>query len=275
MLNSAIWISCGFSITGSVVSGAENLARAFKGLLMALSDRIPGDDIILMAWAAGSTSHGGTHSREQPASCADVLSLVDGLWGQAALLPTVALTCVWFWSLFRPSAMAPPVVFVIGLLLDLLGSLPLGVGEGDHVGYARSGLGGYGGSFPPRNCRRFRLVFTTVACGIATLNWALVSLLTFSFIPPGPVLFQAGLAAAISSRGDPAGPRSSFHRRSGFGMIRREVRLGRRSSSAAPCWSVEPKRCSWVVSPPVCARCRWRKAAVIPRWPRTTASPPG
>ena len=126
-----------------------------------------------------------------------LLSLVHfGLWGQAALLPTVALTCVWFWSLFRPAAMAPPVVFVIGLLLDLLGSLPLGVGEVTML--ATHGIA--------QRLRRllFRhgftvvwLIFTTVACGIATLNWALVSLLTFSFIPPGPVLFQAGLAAAM------------------------------------------------------------------------------
>ena len=51
-----------------------------------------------------------------------------GIAGQAALLPAVALCCVWFWSVFRPHAMPPPVVFLIGLLLDLLGYLPLGVG---------------------------------------------------------------------------------------------------------------------------------------------------
>jgi rod shape-determining protein MreD len=48
--------------------------------------------------------------------------------GQAALLPAVALCCVWFWSLFRPQGLPPPVVFLIGLLMDLLGYLPLGVG---------------------------------------------------------------------------------------------------------------------------------------------------
>ena len=58
-----------------------------------------------------------------------LLSLAPfGLWGQAALLPTVALTCVWFWSLFRPEAMAPPMVLALGVLLDLIGILPLGVG---------------------------------------------------------------------------------------------------------------------------------------------------
>ena len=41
------------------------------------------------------------------------------------------------------------------------------------------------------------LIFTAVACGIAAMNWVLVSALTFSFEPIGPVLFQAGLAAAM------------------------------------------------------------------------------
>jgi rod shape-determining protein MreD len=119
-----------------------------------------------------------------------------GLWGQAALLPTVALTCVWFWSLFRPAAMAPPVVFLIGLLLDLLGFLPAGVG-------ALTLLTTY---WIARRLRRFLfrqgfpvvwLIFISVACGIAAMNWALVSLLTFGLEPIGPVLFQAGLAAAM------------------------------------------------------------------------------
>jgi len=126
-----------------------------------------------------------------------LLSLAPfGLWGQAALLPTVALTCVWFWSLFRPAAMAPPVVFLLGLLLDLLGYLPPGVG-------ALTMLTTYGIA---QRLRRFLsrqrftvvwLIFIGVACGIAAMNWTLVSLLTFSLVPPGPVLFQAGLAAAM------------------------------------------------------------------------------
>jgi len=100
------------------------------------------------------------------------------------------------WSLFRPSAMAPPMVFLIGLLLDLLGFLPLGVGAVTMLtthGIAqrlRRLLARQGFSI-------IWLIFITVACGIAAMNWALVSLLTFSVEPPGPVLFQAGLAAAM------------------------------------------------------------------------------
>ena len=126
-----------------------------------------------------------------------LLSLAPfGLWGQAALLPTVALTCVWFWSLFTPAAMSPPVVFLIGIMLDLLGFLPLGVG-------GVTMLSAYGIA---QRSRRFLsrqsfavvwIFFTLVACGVATMNWVLVSALTFSLVPVGPVLFQAGLAAAM------------------------------------------------------------------------------
>ncbi|MSP00311.1 MAG: rod shape-determining protein MreD [Acetobacteraceae bacterium] len=126
-----------------------------------------------------------------------LLSLAPfGLWGQAALLPVVALTCVWFWSLFRPAAMVPPVVLLIGVLLDLVGFLPLGVGGLTML--ATHGLA--------HRLRRFLsrqgftvvwLIFMTVACGIAAMNWALVSLLTLTLVPPGPVLFQAGLAVAM------------------------------------------------------------------------------
>ena len=163
---------------------------------MALSDRFPGIrprltmgrrlDIVWRYAFPGTTS-----------LLLMLLSLAPfGLWGQAALLPTVALTCVWFWSLFRPAAMPPPVVFLIGVLLDLLGYLPPGVG-------ALTMLTTHGIA---QRLRRFVssqgfgiawLIFITVACGIAAMNWAFVSLLTFSIEPPASVLFQAGLAAAM------------------------------------------------------------------------------
>ena len=67
-----------------------------------------------------------------PAGSTIVLMLLTGTpFGfaeQAVLLPAVALACVYFWSLVRPAATPPPVVFLIGLLFDLLGYLPLGVG---------------------------------------------------------------------------------------------------------------------------------------------------
>ena len=126
-----------------------------------------------------------------------VLSMVHfGIWGQAALLPTVTLSCVWFWSLFRPAAMPPPIVFLIGLLLDLLGYLPLGVGPITMLFTHGTALRLH--RFVSRQGFAVAwIIFTATACGVATLNWILVSLLTFSLKPIGPVLFQAGLAVAM------------------------------------------------------------------------------
>ena len=105
--------------------------------LMALSDRIPGVRPRLtvgrrldIAWRHAF-----------PVTTSVLLMLLSlapfGSVGPGGVAAAVALTCVWFWSLFRPAAMAPPIVFFIGLLLDLLGFLPLGVGEVTMLGDPR------------------------------------------------------------------------------------------------------------------------------------------
>src|SRR4051794_8804038 len=117
-----------------------------------------------------------------PAGCTVLLMLLAeaplGLTGQAALLPAVAFTCVYFWSLLRPAAMPPPAVFLIGAVLDLLAYLPLGVGvltllivHGLAVRWrrvlARQGfLGGW-------------LAFASFAAGAAALGWIFAALLSF------------------------------------------------------------------------------------------------
>ena len=115
---------------------------------------------------------------------------------QAALLPAVALCCVWFWSLFRPDAMPPPVVFLIGLLLDLLGYLPLGVGaltllvvHGLVLRWRRV-LSQQG--FLP-----VWLVFAGFAVGASVLTWILTDLLTLRLLRPWPAIFKAALTAAL------------------------------------------------------------------------------
>jgi rod shape-determining protein MreD len=135
-----------------------------------------------------------------PAGCTVVLMLLTGaplgIADQAALLPAVTLAGVYFWSLHRPSAMPPPVVFVIGLLFDLLGYLPLGVGVLSLLivhGVAlrwRSSLTG-------RGFLRAWLAFAGVAVGAALLGWALTALLSFHLLPVGPAVFQAVLTVAL------------------------------------------------------------------------------
>lgn len=135
-----------------------------------------------------------------PAGCTVVLMLLAempfGIADQATLLPAVTIACVYFWSLFRPAAMPPPVVFLIGLLLDLLSYLPPGVGvltllvtHGLAVRW-RPVLTRQ--SFPV-----VWLVFAGFGTGAAALSWLLTALLSFRLRPLGPMLFQALLTAAI------------------------------------------------------------------------------
>ena len=64
-----------------------------------------------------------------PAANTALLMMLAGVpVGLPSAVPAVALACVFFWSVFRPAAMAPPVCFGIGLLQDLLGFAPLGIG---------------------------------------------------------------------------------------------------------------------------------------------------
>ncbi len=119
-----------------------------------------------------------------------------GMPGQAELQAAVALSGVFFWSLFRPASMPPWVVFVIGLLADLLGFAPVGVG-------VLTLLTAHGLAVKARRVlvrQGFLVVwlaFVCVASGAAALAWALTSLLTFRLLPPGPGVFQAALSAGL------------------------------------------------------------------------------
>ena len=119
-----------------------------------------------------------------------------GLPGQAELQATMALSGVFFWSLFRPASMPPWAVFAIGLLADLLGDAPVGVGVltllAAHgvAAWARKGLVRQG----------FLLVwpvFMVITSGGAALGWALTSALDFRLLPLGPGVFQAALSAGL------------------------------------------------------------------------------
>jgi rod shape-determining protein MreD len=119
-----------------------------------------------------------------------------GFAGQAALLPATALAAVYFWSLFRPAGMAPAVVFPIGILLDLLGYLPLGVGV-----LTLLSVHGFAARWQRVLARQSFLVvwvaFLGFAAGAAVLSWALTSLLQFRLLPAGAAVFQFVVSAAI------------------------------------------------------------------------------
>jgi rod shape-determining protein MreD len=126
-----------------------------------------------------------------------VLSQVPfGIADQVVLLPAVTLTSVYFWSLFRPLGMAPPVVFLIGLLFELLGYLPLGIGVLTllivHALAAR-----WRDALMRQGLVVAWLAFASFAAGASALGWMLTALLEFRLLPAGPAMFQAVLTAAL------------------------------------------------------------------------------
>ena len=112
------------------------------------------------------------------------------------LLPAVTLAAMFFWSLFRPAAVPPPIVFLIGLLLDLLGYLPIGAGV-----LTLLLVHGLAARWRRRLTQQGFIVvwlaYVGVGAGASALIWALTSLLSLRLMPIGPALFQATLTGAL------------------------------------------------------------------------------
>ncbi len=121
------------------------------------------------------------------------LAVPLGLPEQAALAPAFLFASVYFWSLFRPAAMTPALVFALGLFADLLGGGPLGLDV--LLLLLLCAL-----------TRRWRrklarwsfllvwLVFSGFAAAGAALSFSLTALFSLTLLPPAPALVEAGLA---------------------------------------------------------------------------------
>lgn len=119
-----------------------------------------------------------------------------GIPGQAELQVSIALSSVFFWSLFRPASMPPPVVFLLGLFVELLDYAPPGVD-------VLTLLIAHGFALRWRRVlvrQGFLLVwlaFVGISAGSALLQWALISGLMVRLLPPEPGLFQAALSVGL------------------------------------------------------------------------------
>lgn len=119
-----------------------------------------------------------------------------GIPDQTTLPPAVAVVSVFFWTLFRPAGMPALAVFGIGLLLDLIGWLPLGAGVlmllTVHAACLRLRRG-----LARQGFLTIWAIFAGFAAGAAALTWALAALLELRLLPAGPALFQAVLTTAL------------------------------------------------------------------------------
>jgi len=119
-----------------------------------------------------------------------------GISGQPQIQLSVALASVFFWTLMRPGSMRPPVVFLLGLLIDLLSYAPLGVGVVILLVLHGITLAGR------RVLRRVGfllawLAFAVLGLGAVALQWGLTGLLTLQLLPLAPAVFAAILAIGV------------------------------------------------------------------------------
>lgn len=157
-------------------------------------DRVPGIRPRLNLWQRIDAGGRAVFPVASTAVLLLALSTPLGLPGQSALRPALVLACVFFWTLHRPSAMAPLAGFLLGLLTDLLGSAPIGIGLVGLLAAQGTAL-----RFRRVLLRQEFLLVWLAFCGVAllfaALVWALDSLFAFALLPPAPALFQAALAA--------------------------------------------------------------------------------
>ena len=107
----------------------------------------------------------------------------------APVMPALGLIAVYFWLVHRPDLMPAWVVFVIGLVQDLLSGGALGVGVFVLlVVYAT--LAGQRGFFTRSSFFLIWLTFLPVAAGAFMLTWLFNSLIADTALDPGPALFQ-------------------------------------------------------------------------------------
>ena len=119
-----------------------------------------------------------------------------GLPQQQEMLPAGAMASVFFWSVFRPASMPAIMVFLLGLLIDLLSFSPPGIAILTLLIVHAIGLGGRH-ALMRRGFLVVWLVFLLVAACVTTLDWALMSAFSQRLLPPQPALFELALAAGL------------------------------------------------------------------------------
>lgn len=123
-------------------------------------------------------------------------SIVWPLPHLGSVAPPLALMTVYYWSLHRPDLFRPGMVFVVGLLNDVINFLPLGLSGvlfvAVHQIVFRQRRFFVGHSF-------FMMWFGFILTVISLLfvQWIIMSLLQWHLIPVIPVLMQAIFAMAL------------------------------------------------------------------------------
>ena len=112
-----------------------------------------------------------------------------GVANFAPIMPALGLIAVFFWLVHRPDLMPAWAVFLVGLIQDLLGGGPLGVGVFVLL-VVYAALAGQRRHIAHRSFILVWLVFLPVAAGAFILTWMFNSLIADALLDPGPAAFQ-------------------------------------------------------------------------------------
>jgi len=116
--------------------------------------------------------------------------------GMARVMPLLPLIAIYHWAVNRPHLMPAYVVFLVGLLQDILTGSPLGVS-------AIVFLGVYGVIASQRRFlvdKSFAVIwlgFSLVAAGASAANWLLVSIFYVTIVDGDALFFQYLLSLGI------------------------------------------------------------------------------
>ncbi len=114
----------------------------------------------------------------------------------SVVTPLLAMIGVYYWSVYRPDLMPTPLVFVFGVLLDILSGGPVGlmalllllvhgicVSQRQVLATKSFYVGWFG--------------FITVAVGANVIGWVIVCAFFQSLLSPVPVLIQVTVTIAL------------------------------------------------------------------------------
>jgi len=134
---------------------------------------------------------------------ATAIAVVIVLLALPGLLPAApesragfVVASVFFWTLYRPSALPAPVVALLGVLLGLLGDAPLGLWavllllEQAAIGVLRRLLLRQGFVI-------VWLTFAGFAVTITSLEWICRAVLDLTLLPTAPIMLQGAIAVLI------------------------------------------------------------------------------
>jgi rod shape-determining protein MreD len=105
------------------------------------------------------------------------------------ILPSVGLIAVYYWLVHRPDLMPVWAVFLIGLIQDLLGGGPLGVGPFVLL-VLFAAVTSLRRAFSGAGFLLLWLIFLPLAAGAFTLSWLFGSLIVDQMVAARPVFFQ-------------------------------------------------------------------------------------